>query len=205
MPRMTPRRDTEQLACATSSWCPTSPENSPARNSSAKLPLSSEWMRGAKTQAPGMPSGSMCGSSLVAVDNSTHGRREHGDFPVGPAGAATVARAFWTIRTRGSSGHPVSADSPRRNDTPRRKRRMPKPLDAESPLFPRLHQAMRSVARRTQPSGYHEAETRPDHGETPRRPHLTIGNLALLLFAVGAAAVGQVMLKHGMKIATARA
>jgi len=82
---------------------------------------------------------------------------------------------------------------------------MPKPLDAESPLFPRLHQAMRSVARRTQPSGYHEAEARPDHGETSRRPHLTIGNLALLLFAVGAAAVGQVMLKHGMKIATARA
>jgi drug/metabolite transporter (DMT)-like permease len=34
---------------------------------------------------------------------------------------------------------------------------------------------------------------------------LTIGNLALLLFAVGAAAVGQVMLKHGMQIASARA
>ena len=34
---------------------------------------------------------------------------------------------------------------------------------------------------------------------------MTIGNLALLLFAVGAAAVGQVMLKHGMQIASARA
>jgi drug/metabolite transporter (DMT)-like permease len=34
---------------------------------------------------------------------------------------------------------------------------------------------------------------------------LTIGNMALLLFAVGAAAVGQVMLKHGMQIASARA
>jgi drug/metabolite transporter (DMT)-like permease len=34
---------------------------------------------------------------------------------------------------------------------------------------------------------------------------LTIGNLAILLFAVGAAAVGQVMLKHGMQVATARA
>jgi drug/metabolite transporter (DMT)-like permease len=34
---------------------------------------------------------------------------------------------------------------------------------------------------------------------------LTIGNLALLLFAVGAAAVGQVMLRHGMQIASARA
>jgi drug/metabolite transporter (DMT)-like permease len=82
---------------------------------------------------------------------------------------------------------------------------MPKPLDAERPLGPRLHQAMRSVARRAQPSGYHEPGRRPDHGETPRRPHLTIGNMALLLFAVGSAAVGQVMLKHGMQIASARA
>jgi drug/metabolite transporter (DMT)-like permease len=82
---------------------------------------------------------------------------------------------------------------------------MPKPLDAERRLRPRLHQAMRSVARRTQPSGYHETGRRPDHGETPRRPHLTIGNLALVLFAVGAAAVGQVMLRHGMQIAAARA
>jgi len=34
---------------------------------------------------------------------------------------------------------------------------------------------------------------------------LTIGNLALVLFAVGAAAVGQVMLRHGMQIAGDRA
>ena len=34
---------------------------------------------------------------------------------------------------------------------------------------------------------------------------MTIGNMALLLFAVGAAAVGQVMLKHGMQIASDRA
>ena len=33
---------------------------------------------------------------------------------------------------------------------------------------------------------------------------MTIGNFALLLFAVGAAAVGQVMLKHGMQEATAK-
>jgi len=82
---------------------------------------------------------------------------------------------------------------------------MPKPLDAERPLGPRLHQAMRSVARRTQPSGYHETGRRLDPGETPRRHHLTIGNMALLLFAVGAAAVGQVILKHGMQIASTRA
>lgn len=82
---------------------------------------------------------------------------------------------------------------------------MPKPLEAESPLCPRLYQAVRSVARRTQPFVYHETGRRPDHEQTPRRPHLTIGNMALLLFAVGAAATGQVMLKHGMQIASARA
>ncbi len=34
---------------------------------------------------------------------------------------------------------------------------------------------------------------------------MTIGSLALLLFAVATAAIGQVMLKHGMQIATSRA
>jgi multidrug transporter EmrE-like cation transporter len=34
---------------------------------------------------------------------------------------------------------------------------------------------------------------------------LTIGNVALVLFAVALAAVGQVMLKHGMQLATSRA
>ncbi len=34
---------------------------------------------------------------------------------------------------------------------------------------------------------------------------MTIGNLALVLFAVTTAAVGQVMLKHGMQVATDRA
>jgi multidrug transporter EmrE-like cation transporter len=34
---------------------------------------------------------------------------------------------------------------------------------------------------------------------------LTIGSMALLLFAVATAAIGQVMLKHGMQIASARA
>ena len=34
---------------------------------------------------------------------------------------------------------------------------------------------------------------------------MTIGRLALLLFAVGAAASGQIMLKHGMQVATSRA
>ena len=34
---------------------------------------------------------------------------------------------------------------------------------------------------------------------------MTIGRLALLLFAVGAAASGQIMLKHGMQVAVSRA
>jgi len=38
-----------------------------------------------------------------------------------------------------------------------------------------------------------------------RRRHLTIGSLALVLFSVIAASSGQLMLKHGMQLATARA
>ena len=34
---------------------------------------------------------------------------------------------------------------------------------------------------------------------------MTIGNIALVLFAVTTAAIGQVMLKHGMQIASSRA
>ena len=37
------------------------------------------------------------------------------------------------------------------------------------------------------------------------RHHLTIGNVALVLFAVTTAAIGQVMLKHGMQVASSRA
>ena len=37
------------------------------------------------------------------------------------------------------------------------------------------------------------------------RHHMTIANVALVLFAVSTAAVGQVMLKHGMQVATSRA
>ena len=37
-----------------------------------------------------------------------------------------------------------------------------------------------------------------------RRHHMTIGSLALVLFAVIAASGGQLMLKHGMQVATAR-
>jgi len=43
-----------------------------------------------------------------------------------------------------------------------------------------------------------------EHERLPGRRHLTIASVGLLLFAVATAAVGQVMLKHGMQIATTR-
>ena len=46
---------------------------------------------------------------------------------------------------------------------------------------------------------------RPGHEDTSGRHRLTIGNVALVLFAVSTAAVGQVMLKHGMQVANSRA
>src|ERR1700733_4022772 len=57
MPLITPRWETEQLACATSSRYPRPAANSAPRNASAKLPLSSLCTCGVKTQAPSMPSG----------------------------------------------------------------------------------------------------------------------------------------------------
>lgn len=85
-----------------------------------------------------------------------------------------------------------------------RKRRMSKSADADGPCRPETGLAMPPTGRPTQSPEYHETG-RPDHKETPGRHHLTIGSMALLLFAVASAAVGQVMLKHGMQIATARA
>ncbi len=48
-----------------------------------------------------------------------------------------------------------------------------------------------------------ETPVTPDNPEG--KHHLTIGSLALVLFSVVAAAGGQLLLKHGMQIATARA
>jgi multidrug transporter EmrE-like cation transporter len=42
-------------------------------------------------------------------------------------------------------------------------------------------------------------------GTSTGRHRLTIGNIALVVFAVAVAASGQVMLKHGMQVATSRA
>jgi len=48
-------------------------------------------------------------------------------------------------------------------------------------------------------------KARTEQEKTPRRHPLTLASAGLLLFAVISAATGQVMLKHGMQIATARA
>ena len=48
-----------------------------------------------------------------------------------------------------------------------------------------------------------ETPVTPDNPEG--KHHLTIGSLALVLFSVVAAAGGQLLLKHGMQVATARA
>ncbi len=45
-----------------------------------------------------------------------------------------------------------------------------------------------------------EAPVKPE-----RRHHLTVGSLALVLFSVIAASAGQLLLKHGMQLATVRA
>src|SRR5215469_3548674 len=56
MPLITPRRDTEQLTCETSSRYPRAAASSAPRNASTKLPLSSWCTCGVYTQAPSMPS-----------------------------------------------------------------------------------------------------------------------------------------------------
>jgi multidrug transporter EmrE-like cation transporter len=52
--------------------------------------------------------------------------------------------------------------------------------------------------------GAREAE-RQGREDIAGRHHMTIANVVLVLFAVGTAAVGQVMLKHGMQAAASRA
>src|ERR1700677_312686 len=59
---MTPRRDTEQLACAVWGQYPSNSDSSPARNHSRNCPLSSRCTAGVKVQAPPMLVGSICRS-----------------------------------------------------------------------------------------------------------------------------------------------
>jgi undecaprenyl phosphate-alpha-L-ara4N flippase subunit ArnE len=55
------------------------------------------------------------------------------------------------------------------------------------------------------PDAVTRSDLRPERAGISGRRRLTIASVALLLFAVAAAATGQVMLKHGMQEATAKA
>ena len=70
---------------------------------------------------------------------------------------------------------------------------MSKSSDAGAPL-----------RRDARPAGLAGGWREPEHEQRPGRRRLTIASVALLLFAVISAATGQVMLKHGMQVATAR-
>jgi drug/metabolite transporter (DMT)-like permease len=87
---------------------------------------------------------------------------------------------------------------------------MSKSSDAGGSLRADTRRAVPSVEPRAQSPEIHETgrpnrEAVPSRDGLPRRNRLTIGNMALLLFAVTTAAVGQVMLKRGMQIASTRA
>ena len=73
---------------------------------------------------------------------------------------------------------------------------MSKTSDADTPL-----------RRDARPAGVEQQAVpdRPENAGITGRRHLTIASLGLLLFAVVTAATGQVILKHGMQIATSRA
>jgi drug/metabolite transporter (DMT)-like permease len=49
------------------------------------------------------------------------------------------------------------------------------------------------------------AAGRSEYKQTSKGPHVTIASAVLLVFAVSTAATGQLMLKHGMQLASARA
>jgi drug/metabolite transporter (DMT)-like permease len=81
---------------------------------------------------------------------------------------------------------------------------MSKSSDADAPLRRNAWSAGLPTGRPEQEPRDHTTVRRAQEG-TPGRRHLTIASVALLLFAVVSAATGQVMLKHGMQTATARA
>src|SRR5712691_3803239 len=84
------------------------------------------------------------------------------------------------------------------------KRRMPKSPDADTTVRQDGRPAGLPGGTPEQAPRNHSTE-RAEREGTPGRRHLTIASVVLLLFAVVSAASGQVMLKHGMQIATARA
>src|ERR1022692_4477614 len=80
---------------------------------------------------------------------------------------------------------------------------MSKSSDAGGPVRPDARPTMLSMDRPAQSLELSETG-HLSREDLPRRHRLTIGSMALLLFAVTTAAIGQVMLKRGMQIASAR-
>ena len=81
---------------------------------------------------------------------------------------------------------------------------MSEPADANTPPSRSTRQAG-LLGSEPEQAPQNRAVEGPGHQPTSGRRQLTIASVALLLFAVVSAATGQVMLKHGMQIATARA
>jgi undecaprenyl phosphate-alpha-L-ara4N flippase subunit ArnE len=82
---------------------------------------------------------------------------------------------------------------------------MSKSSDTGDPQLPDMQPGMRHAVAPVGPPEHDATERSSNEATMSGRYRLTIASMALLLFAVGSAAVGQVMLKHGMQIATARA
>jgi multidrug transporter EmrE-like cation transporter len=81
---------------------------------------------------------------------------------------------------------------------------MSKSTNMDDPLRPDKRPGV-PLADRPAPAPDDLAARRPGHQEKSGERHLTIANIALLLFSVFSAAAGQLLLKHGMQIASARA
>ncbi len=82
MPRMTPRRDTEQLACAVPGQYPSDSDSSAAWNHSRKQPRSSRWTAGVNVQAPLMPIRSTRHSFFSSLSSTAGHYRECRAGPV---------------------------------------------------------------------------------------------------------------------------
>jgi drug/metabolite transporter (DMT)-like permease len=81
---------------------------------------------------------------------------------------------------------------------------MSKSADMDGPLHSDTRPAGPPAERPAQAPD-NRAAGRTERKQTSKGNHVTIASAALLVFAVSSAATGQLMLKHGMQLATARA
>lgn len=80
---------------------------------------------------------------------------------------------------------------------------MSKSTDMDGPLHSDTRPAVPPAERPTSALD-HQVAGRSEHQQTSKGPHVTIASAVLLVFAVSTAATGQLMLKHGMQLASAR-